>query len=562
MTEETRVEPAPAAPDALPRPVVEKRRFKESLIWLVPALAALVGLSLVIHNWLQTGPQVVISLQSAEGLDAGKTPVKYKNVVIGRVKKIRLSPDRSHVLVTVALEKSAEGFATKGTRYWVVRPRIGLGGVSGIDTLFSGAFIGADVGESNEWQENFDGLEAPPAVRHGELGRSFVLHSDDLGSLDVGSPVYYRRIQVGRVASYTLDKDGKGVSLHVFIDGPNDRFVSRSSRFWNASGVDLSLGANGLKLNTQSMAAVLAGGVAFQDPPGPHDSTPAPEDTSFKLFGDRTTAMAPPDGEPHYLRMRFEQSVRGLAVDAPVEFLGINIGKVVSVRLDYDEKTQKFPVLVGAVVYPERLGAAYDKLEAMARANGHAPDLARMMGGLIAHGLRAQARTGNLLTGQLYVALDFVPHATKVDFDPAAKPLTIPTAPGSFDKLQEQLAEIVDKLDKVPFDSIGKHVDQVLAGLDTTLKQVNGKTLPAFTETLHGVQKTMGTADAALSDDSPLQRNLGATLEQVQRMSRSLRVLSDYLSGHPEALLRGRRPDDRPATPPAPEPAPAQEHKP
>ncbi|MGB3461074.1 intermembrane transport protein PqiB [Rhodanobacter lindaniclasticus] len=564
MTEEQRAEPGPPVPDALPRPVVEKRRFKESLIWLVPALAALVGLSLVIHSWLQTGPQVVISLQSAEGLEAGKTPVKYKNVVIGRVKKIRLSPDRSHVLVSVALEKSAEGFATKGTRYWVVRPRIGLGGVSGIDTLFSGAFIGADVGESDDRQENFEGLEAPPAVRHGELGRSFLLHSDDLGSLDVGSPVYYRRIQVGRVASYTLDKDGEGVSLHIFIDGPNDRFVSRSSRFWNASGVDLSLGANGLKLNTQSLAAVLAGGVAFQDPPGPHDSTPAPEDTSFKLFGDRTTAMAPPDGEPHYMRMRFEQSVRGLAVDAPVEFLGINIGKVVSVRLDYDEKTQKFPVLVGAVVYPERLGAAYDKLEAITRANGHSPDLARMMGGLIAHGLRAQARTGNLLTGQLYVALDFVPHAAKVDFDPTVKPLTIPTAPGSFDKLQEQLAEIVDKLDKVPFDSIGKHVDQVLAGLDTTLKQVNGKTLPAFTETLQGVQKTMGTADAALSDDSPLQRNLGATLEQVQRMSRSLRVLSDYLSGHPEALLRGRRPDSRPVTPPAPEPAPApaQEHKP
>ncbi|MGB5852005.1 MAG: MlaD family protein [Rhodanobacter sp.] len=564
MTEDQRAEPQPSVPDALPRPVVEKRRFKESLIWLVPALAALVGLSLVIHNWLQTGPQIVISLQSAEGLDAGKTPVKYKNVVIGRVKKIRLSPDRTHVLVSVALEKSAEGFATKGTRYWVVRPRIGLGGVSGIDTLFSGAFIGADVGESSEWQENFKGLEAPPAVRHGELGRSFVLHSEDLGSLDVGSPVYYRRIQVGRVASYTLDQDGKGVSLHIFIDGPNDRFVSRSSRFWNASGVDLSLGANGLKLDTQSLAAVLAGGVAFQDPPGPHDATPAPEDTTFKLFGDRATAMAPPDGEPHYLRMRFEQSVRGLAVDAPVEFLGINIGKVVSVRLDYDEKTQKFPVLVGAVVYPERLGAAYDKLEAMARASGQSPDLSRTMGRLIAHGLRAQARTGNLLTGQLYVALDFVPHAPKVAFDPDAKPLTIPTAPGSFDKLQEQLADIVDKLDKMPFDSIGKHLDQALAGLDSTLKQVNGQTLPAFNETLQGVRKTMGTADAALSGDSPLQRNLNATLEQVQRMSRSLRVLSDYLSGHPEALLRGRRPDNRPESPPEPAPAPApeQEHKP
>ncbi|CAM5542647.1 PqiB family protein [Rhodanobacter lindaniclasticus] len=564
MSEDNGVEHRPPAPDALPRPVVEKRRFTESLIWLVPALAALVGLSLVIHNWMQTGPQIVISLQSAEGLDAGKTPVKYKNVVIGRVKKIRLSPDRTHVLVSVALEKSAEGFATRGTRYWVVRPRIGLGGVSGIDTLFSGAFIGADVGESDERQEDFDGMEAPPAVRHGELGRSFVLHSDDLGSLDVGSPVYYRRLPVGRVASYTLDKDGKGVSLHLFIDGPNDRFVTKSSRFWNASGVDLSVGANGLKLNTQSMAAVLAGGVAFQDPPGPHDTTPAPEDADFKLFNDRATAMAPPDGEPHYIRMRFEQSVRGLVADAPVEFLGINIGKVVSVRLDYDEKKQKFPVLVGAVVYPQRLGAAYDKLEAIAKARGEDPDLSRLIGRLVDHGLRAQARTGNLLTGQLYVALDFVPHAARVAFDPEARPLVIPTAPGSFDKLQEQLADMVDKLDKVPFDSIGQHLDGVLAGLDATLKQVNGKTLPAFDETLKGVRQTMGTADAALSADSPLQRNLDATLEQVQRMSRSLRVLSDYLGGHPEALLRGRRPDRQPASPPAPTPtpAPAQEHKP
>jgi paraquat-inducible protein B len=561
MTEDSHVEQGQPPREELPRPVVERRRYRGSLIWLVPVLAALVGLSLVIHNWLQAGPDITVSFQSAEGLAAGKTPVKYKNVVIGRVKKIRLSADRSHVVAEVALDKSAKGFATEGTRYWVVRPRIGLGGVSGIDTLFSGAFIGADVGESDQPKEEFTGLEAPPAVTHGALGRSFVLHSADLGSLDVGSPVYYRRIQVGRVASYKLDKDGEGVSLQIFIDGPNDRFVTKASRFWNASGVDLSVGANGLKLNTQSLAAVLAGGVAFQDPPGPHDNTAAPEDSSFKLFGDRETAMAPPDGEPHYIRMRFDQSVRGLAVDAPVEFLGINIGKVVSVRLDYDEKTQKFPVVVGAVVYPQRLGSAYEKLEAMAKARGETPDLSRMMGRLIDQGLRAQARSGNLLTGQLYVALDFVPHAPKVSFDPKAKPLTIPTTAGSFDKLQEQLAGIVDKLDKVPFDSIGKNLDQTLAGLNATLKQVNGQTLPAFKDTLQGVQKTLGTANQALSGDSPLQRNLGVTLEQLQRMARSLRVLSDYLGGHPEALLRGRRADP-PAAREAPPSPPKQGDKP
>ncbi|MEO8809449.1 MAG: MlaD family protein [Rhodanobacter sp.] len=552
MTEGNGVEREQAAQGELPRPVVKRHRFSGSLIWLIPALAAVIGISLVVSSWLQAGPQITISFQTAEGLDAGKTPVKFKNVVIGKVKKIRLSKDRSHVLVTVALEKSARGFATKGSRYWVVRPRIGLGGVSGIDTLFSGAFIGADVGESNEKQEDFKALEIPPAVNHGALGRSFILHIDDLGSLDIGSPVYFRRIQVGRVASYALDKNGQGVSLRIFVDGPNDQYVTTSSRFWNASGVDLTLGANGLKVDTESLATVLAGGVAFQDPPGPHDRTRAPEDTSFQLFDDRATAMAPPDGEPHYIRMRFDQSVRGLAVDAPVEFLGINIGKVVSVRLDYNEKTQKFPVLVGAVIYPPRLGNAYDKLEALARSHGGNADLPHLIAGLVDQGLRAQARTGNLLTGQLYVALDFIPHAAKADFDPDETPLTIPTAPGSFDKLQEQLANIVDKINKVPFDSIGKHLDHALAGLDTTLKQVNDQTLPAFKHTLHGVQQTLGTANQALSGESPLQRNLGATLEQVQRAARSLRALTDYLGGHPESLLRGRQADSPHLSPKSP----------
>ncbi|MDE1893214.1 MAG: MCE family protein [Xanthomonadaceae bacterium] len=555
MTEDSHNDRAGAGRDELPTPVVKRRRFNASLIWLIPALAALIGISLVVNSWLQAGPQIVISMQSAEGLDAGKTPVKYKNVVIGRVKKIRLSSDRSHVLVTVALEKSASSFATKGTRYWVVRPRIGLGGVSGIDTLFSGAFIGADVGESNQPEDDFKALEMPPAVNHGAPGRSFVLHTDDLGSLDVGSPVYFRRIQVGRVASYQLDKDGRGVSLHIFVDGPSDRFVTTATRFWNASGVDLSVGANGLKVNTQSLATVLAGGLAFQDPPGPHDETPAPENTSFRLFADRATAMAPPDGEPTYIRMRFDQSVRGLAVDSPVEFLGINIGRVVSVRLDYDEKTQNFPVLVGALVYPQRLGAAYGKLEALARAHGENPDLSQLMGRLIARGLRAQARTGNLLTGQLYVALDFVPRAPRVSFDPNAKPMAIPTVPGSFDKLQEQVVDIVGKLDKIPFDSIGRNLDQTLAGLNATLRQVNGQTLPTLKDAMQSVQKTMGSADQTLSADSPLQQNLGATLEQVRRMARSLRVLTDYLGEHPEALLRGRRTDAlRVAPPPAARP--------
>ncbi len=541
----------------LPEPIVRKPRVNASMVWLIPVLAALVGLSLVINAWVKSGPTITISFQSAEGLDPGKTPVKYKNVVIGRVTSVTLSKDRTHVTAKVSLEKSAEGFATDDTRFWVVRPRIGLGGVSGIDTLLSGAFIGADVGESKEPRDEFTGLEEPPAVTHGAPGKTFRLRTDDLGSLDIGSPVYYRRIQVGRVVTYQLDKDGKGVSLQIFIDGPNDEFVTKSTRFWNASGVDVSVGADGVKLNTQSLATVLAGGVAFGSPMGPHDETPATQGAEFRLFGDQATAMAPPDGEPKYIRMRFDQSLRGLKVDAPVEFLGIPFGRVVSINLDFDEKTQTFPVVVGAVVYPQRLGRAHDKLVALARERGDDAQLSQMMGKLIDHGLRAQARSGNLLTGQLYIALDFVPKAPKVAYDPAQKPLEIPTVPGSFDKLQEQMAEIVDKIQKIPFDSIGKNVDATLAELNRTLKQVNSDVLPEFKNTLQGAQQTLGHANNALSADSPLQQNLGGTMQELQRTARSLRVLTDYLGSHPDALLRGRRAD---APPPRTEsPAATQE---
>jgi paraquat-inducible protein B len=539
-------------PGELPQPEVKRSRAGISLIWLVPIVAALVGISLLVNHYMSAGPKIEVTFQTAEGIEVGKTQVKYKNVVIGKVSTMRLSRDRTHVNVGIELNKDAQAFATQGTRYWVVRPRIGTSGVSGVDTLLSGAFIGADAGASDQDQREFKGLENPPAVTHGAPGRRFKLHADDLGSLDIGSPVYFRRIQVGRIVSFQLDKDGKGVSLELFVDGPNDRFVLPDSRFWNASGVDVSLGADGLKMNTQSLATVIAGGVAFQDPPGPHDESPAPEMKEYTLFADQQTAVAPPDGKPYYFRMRFAHSMRGLSVDAPVEMLGVKVGKVVSVKLDYDPSSQTFPVVVGALVYPQRLGAAYEKL---AKALGGGADdnvFPRVMQDLVQHGVRAQARTGNLLTGQLYIALDFDKKAPKATLDPNAKPIEVPTVGGDFDHLQEQITSIVDKVEKIPFDSIGRNLDGSLQELHGTLKQVNGEVMPQVRKTLEGIDKTVGSANDALSENSPLQTNIAGTLEELQRTVRSVRAFVDYLERHPEALLRGRGADAPPriATPP------------
>jgi paraquat-inducible protein B len=250
--------------------------------------------------------------------------------------------------------------------------------------------------------------------------------------------------------------------------------------------------------------------------------------------------MAPPDGEPIYVRMRFNQSLRGMAVNSPVEFVGVNIGRVVSVDLDYDPVSKTFPGIVGAVIYPDRLGIAQDKIEQLAGSGSEEEKSARVLGMFVKNGLRAQARNGNLLTGQLYIALDFDPRASKVAFNPKARPMEIPTMPGSFDKLQEQLQAFVDKVSRLPLDELAGNLNGSLSELQKTLKQVNSSVLPQMRGTLQQAQKTLGTANESLADDSPARQQLGHAMEEVQRTARSVRVLTDFLSRHPEALIRGR----------------------
>jgi paraquat-inducible protein B len=530
------------------RPQVKARKARVSLVWLVPIVAGIIGLSMVIHDFLNVGPKVVVSFLTAEGLEAKKTQVKYKNVVIGTVTDIELSEDRTHILATIELNQSAAPFTRADSQYWVVRPRIGAHGVSGVDTLLSGAFISADAGSWEKTEKNFKGLETPPPVTFGEKGKRFILHTDDLGSLDIGSPIYFRRIQVGQVVAYELAKDGKGVDIEIFINSPNDQYVLTDTRFWNASGVDVTLGAAGLKVSTQSLTSIVSGGIAFREPKYSPDAKPADGNAEFKLFEDQATALAPPDGEPKYIRMRFNQSLRGLVVNAPVDFLGVNIGRVVSVDLDYDPATGSFPGVVGAVIYPQRLGGANDKLKEQAGGGDEEEQTSRILGRFVERGLRAQIRTGNLLTGQLYIAMDFDPKAPKIAYNPKSRPLEIPTVGGSFDKLQEQLQAFVDKLGKIPIDELANNLNGSLVELQKTMKQVNTDVLPQVRGTLQQAQKTIGNANATFSDDSPARQQLSQAMEEVQRTARSVRVLTDFLSRHPESLIRGRSGDAAPGS--------------
>ncbi|MDD0971140.1 MULTISPECIES: intermembrane transport protein PqiB [Pseudomonas] len=528
----------PRAPGQAP---VKTRRFSISLVWIVPIIAVLVGISLVVHNLMQEGPSIIVTFKTGSGLTANKTEVKYRNVVIGQVTDVELSDDQKSVNATIKLAKQAETFTREDSQFWVVRPRIGAGGVSGIDTLLSGDYIGADIGQSNSRAKHFKGLENPPPITYGEPGKRFNLHASDLGSLDIGSPVYYRKIPVGQVVAYALDADGKGVNIEVFIHAPNDAYVTENTRFWNASGIDVNVGANGFAVKTESLSTLLVGGIAFRAPEYSPNDVAAAEERTYDLFDDQQTALAPPNGKAQYLSLRFDQALRGLKVDAPVEFLGMEIGRVVSINLDFDAKKRSFPLNVGIVIYPARLGQAHVK---MLKVLNHNPDdeaaAVRLIGTFIDNGLRAQARSGNLLTGQLYIALDFYPKAEKVAFDPTARPISIPTIPGSLEQLQEKLEAMIDKLNKLPVERIAGNLDSNLVELRKGLTQFNAKTLPGVQNTLADVSKTLQSASSTLAEDSPQREQLTETLDELGRMSRSLRELSDYLGRHPESLIRGR----------------------
>ncbi len=542
--------PPPDGEQPISRPAVSRRKHRLSWIWLVPIVAALAASSLILRTWFEAGPKITISFESAEGLAVGQTQVRYKEVNIGTVSSIRLSDDRRKVIVGADINKNAASLASEGSSFWVVRPRLGFTGVSGLGTLLSGAYIGVDApegepGSMGASKTEFEGLESPPEVTYDRPGKRFTLQAGSLGSLDVGSPVYYRQIQVGRVIGYQLDEKGEKVTIQIFLDAPNDRFIKEDTRFWNASGVDISVNAEGLKVRTQSLISVAVGGIAFDTVD--QDSPPAQPNRSYELFENETIAKAPPDGEMFPIRMRFDQSVRGLTVGAPIDFNGVTLGSVSAITLEYDDDTKRFYANVDAQTYPARLGSVFTRITELAfkEVNGVDPG-EQLLKDLVDNGLRAQLRTSNLLTGQMYIVLAVFPGVKPVDFDPTLHPAHIPTTPGSLDQLQQQITNIVDKIEKIPFDKIGNDLSATLASTTRLMTRLDKQVAPEAQAVLREARKSLAELGNLVAADGSLPMNAARSMQELSRAARSLRNLADFLQTNPEALLRGRGDDPIP----------------
>lgn len=540
MTDEQQDSGLAEIPEAIS---AREQRWLPSLIWLIPIIAALIGGGLALKGILERGSTITISFKTAEGLEAGKTKIKYKNVDIGEVKRITLSEDRANVIATAEMARQAESLLVDDTRFWVVRPRVAASGVTGLGTLISGSYIGVDIGRSTNKLHEFVGLETPPSVITDVPGRQYVLRGQDLGSLDAGSPIFLRRVQVGEVVSFDLDKDGHGVTLHVFVHAPYDHFVKADTRFWQASGIDLSVDATGLRLNTESLASIVLGGIAFQTPEESAALPPAKPDTYFNLFPDRGKAMARLDTLAMNLVLNFKESLRGLSVGAPVDFRGVVIGEVSDIGIDLDPVAGTLAMPVKVRVYPERLLVGHAGAYPAKSMEPHA-----LLEKLVSRGLRAQLRTANLLTGQLYVALDFFARSPPAKLAWNKDQAELPTETGSLDGIQVTLSEIARKIEKIPFDTLSSDLHHALQTLERTLKstdrlvqRLDTELAPEAHAALTDARKTLGAAERTLSADAPLQQDMRDALREVTRAAQALRVLADYLERHPEALIRGKK---------------------
>ncbi|OQK17755.1 hypothetical protein AU255_07795 [Methyloprofundus sedimenti] len=496
-----------------------------SIVWLVPIVAILTGAWIGYKAWSEIGPEITIYFDTADGLEAGKTKIKYKNVEIGQVQSIHVNHFHENVIVKAEMSKDIKSYLTDKTQFWVVRARINASGASGLDTLLSGAYIGIEPSSEGKSSRVFTGLEVPPVITGNKPGKHFILHTKNLGSLERDVPVYYRKFNVGRVEDVKLDEDGESVTVRIFVNAPFDKWVNSSTKFWNASGVDFNMTADGINVNTESLVSIMIGGISFESSDLSNDVTPAKDSSEFKLFANRSDSLQKNYTIGIKYVLNFSESVRGLAVGAPVDFRGIQIGEVTDIHLSFDTKKNKMTV-------PVTISLDYQRIVV----NGTISDANELYVShesrtnyFIKQGLRAQLQTGNLITGQLFVALDFFPDAAPFVMDWNAEIPEFPSIPGTLGELKIQIASILKK------------VDAMMTQVNQFSYKLNHKLEPELSGTLQETKSTLVTIQETLGNDSPVQQDLQSALREFTKAARSIKDLADYLERHPESLIQGKK---------------------
>lgn len=519
--------------------------------WLVPLVALVVAGWLGFQSWRERGVEIVITFDSAAGIEVNKTELRFKDVRVGVVRQLHLSDDLNEVRVTVEVDHAIADKLSSNSRFWVVTPKISASGISGLNTLISGVFLGVDPGDPGTPLEEFEGSLTPLSVGSETEGTRFRLRADSLGSLSPGSPIYYREVPAGEVLDYQLLEGGRFVSLDIFVRAPYDRYVHRESRFWNVSGFGVELSDRGLKAQVSSLASVVAGGIAFDTPDDLINPQPAEEQQEFLLYPDEQAVSDGIYTLRYYYRLNFVGSVRGLNVGASVEFRGIPVGEVVSVRFaePYD---QQYSIDVLIAFEPERLQGPLQDYQVF-----HA-----RLDELVAGGMKAQLKSGNLLTGALFVDLVMEPELPGQIVEVADRYPLLPTADAPLDQLSRQMTELLRKANEFPLEQLGQDLSASLSSLRAVLAEVEQQRLPLKLEQTLGeidgvsgalrqtlaqtsnsllqLASTLHTLEKTVAPDAPLVYELQQMAREVKQASVSFRRFTDELNRTPNALIFGK----------------------
>lgn len=542
-----------------------RRRSHISPIWLIPAIAVMLAAYLGWQTLSARGPLITIIFQTGQGLVAGQTKVEHKAVALGTVEGIRLSDDMRTVIVQARMTSDAAPRLTDHARFWVVRPRLTAGSVSGLETLVSGSYIEMDPGApGGQPERHFTGLSAPPGVRSDEPGHTFTLTASRLGSLGPGSPVFYRDVVVGEVLGFDQPQIEGPIAVRIFIRAPYDSYVRQGTHFWNASGLSVQIGPQGVHVEVASIQAVLSGGIAFSTPEQDANKPMAANDVTFELYRDYAAAQNAGYHDNIKFVSYFQNSVSGLSAGSAVRLYGIQVGSVTDVALQMDPATGKARVRVAYDVQPERVFST-DELPKLSPL--------QITRNLVQQGMRAQIDTESYVTGQEVLGLDFAPNATPAQVGREGDALVVPSQAGGLQDIAQSLSGIVSKLNSLPLNQIGANLNHLVGSLDSsvngtelkdalhglsaTLNSLNDlvrkadagatpalKRLPEIASELQGTleraNRLVGSFQAGYGGNSDISRNLERLLDQTNDAMRSIRLLADFLNRHPSALIRGR----------------------
>ena len=428
---------------------------------------------MIVKTLSEQGPRATISFKTAEGIEVGKTRIKYKNVDIGVVEKIKFSDDFSNIILTVDFMEGSEKFLRRSTRFWVVKPQLSLRGATGLSTIISGAYIEIEPGTGAP-KLHFIGLEKQPVVKSDQQGKKITLVTQKLGSVDTGSPIYYQGLLAGEVLGYELGNDRKSTYVHTFIKDPFDQLIRGNTNFWNVSGINVSMGADGFKVQTESIQSMMFGGIAFETPETLEQATTDIDKLVFTLHESYESIKKHAYTKKIKFIMFFDSSIRGLNLGAPVEFKGIKVGTVLDVRLEFDSGSTSFRIPVLIEIEPQRI---------IERGNQEMDQSHQALQRLVKRGLRARLQTGSLLTSQLFVELDMHP-GSPINLSGSDTPYPeLPTLPTSnFGAITQSAEDLLAKLNAVDI----KEVTSVLI------------------DTIQTANKTMHNADKAIESANTL----------------------------------------------------------